>query len=204
MREFIYYSRNARTTGNFDLTDLMKAGRMDIACQMIIMSFFVSHSLRENVKLHLIFDGPPDAPKHLEMNPSQNISIESENKIDISKKDVGSLIKKLLYKYKKGIKNEISPGYSIEKKSFIDLVEELVEQGKEIFVMDKRGGNLREVKKRQLENAVFIIGDQDGIPKDQIKRLKQIPTTKISVGPVMYFASQTMTIIQNELDLKGL
>ena len=64
MREFIYYSKNAKTTGNFNVNNLMKAGRMDIACQIVIMSFFVSHHMRDDVKLHLVFDGAPDAPKH--------------------------------------------------------------------------------------------------------------------------------------------
>jgi tRNA pseudouridine-54 N-methylase len=97
MREFVYYSKNARTSGNFDLTDLMKAGRMDIACQITIMAFFVSHHTREDVKLHLIFDGGPDPPKHIEMFPGKNFIEDEKNRIDISKKDVAGLIKKILY-----------------------------------------------------------------------------------------------------------
>ena len=71
MREFIYYSKIARTSGNFDLKNLMRAGRMDIACQIVIMTFFTSHNLRPNTKLHLIFDGSPDPPKHLELFPGE-------------------------------------------------------------------------------------------------------------------------------------
>ncbi len=200
MREFIYYSKHARTTGNFDLTDLMKAGRMDIACQITIMAFFVSHHTRENVKLHLVFDGAPDPPKHLELFPGKNFSVETESKIDISKKDVGSLIKKMLYKYKRGEKNEMSPGYWIEKKSVEKLIEELQEAGKEIFIMEKSGEDIRKIKTEDLKNAVFLIGDQDGIPKEKLKKLKKLGIKKISVGQQMYFASQTLTIIQNELD----
>lgn len=200
MREFIYYSKNARTSGNFDLNDLMKAGRIDIACQIIIMSFFISHHMREDVKLHLIFDGGPDPPKHLELNPGKNKFIESDNKIDISKKDIGSLLKKMLYKYKKGQKTEVAPGYFIEKKNLIQVIEELTNQGKEVYLMDKKGENVRNVK--TLKNAVFVIGDQDGIPKQELKILKRYKIKKISVGPQMYFASQTMTILQNELDMR--
>ena len=83
MREFIYYSKNARTSGNFDLTDLMKAGRMDIACQMAIMAFFVSHHIRNDVKLHLVFDGPPDSPKHLEI----------EEQVEYTKEELEDLIR---------------------------------------------------------------------------------------------------------------
>ncbi|MBS3064660.1 MAG: tRNA (pseudouridine(54)-N(1))-methyltransferase TrmY, partial [DPANN group archaeon] len=68
MRHIVYFSQKARTTGNFG-DDLMKAGRMDIACQIVIIAFFISNHMRNNVKLHLIFNGPPDAQKHLELFP---------------------------------------------------------------------------------------------------------------------------------------
>ena len=58
MRKFIYYSGKARTSGNFDVRELMKAGRMDIVCNVIIQSLFLSNKLRDNVHLHLIFNGP--------------------------------------------------------------------------------------------------------------------------------------------------
>lgn len=199
MREFIYYSKHAVTTGNFDLQNLMKAGRMDIACNVVIMSFFVSHAIRQNVKLHLIFDGPPNPPMHLEMFPSKSLG-NIENKVDLSKKDVAGLIKKMLYKYKKGEKNEVFSGYWIEKKSFSSLVNELSEEGKTIFILNKRGEKLRDVKIP--ENSVFIFGDQDGIPKQELKRIKNLKLKKISVGPYMYFASQALTILQNEMDLR--
>ncbi len=200
MRDFIYYSQKARTTGNFG-DDLMKAGRMDIACQIVIMAFFISHKLRENVKLHLIFNGPPDAPKHIEMFPGKKLDEDSES--DISKKDVAGLIKKLLYKYKPGRNNEVMPGYFIEKKGIIDLVNEMLDSGKEVFILDKKGEDIRNLKNEELKNPVFIIGDHDGIPKQEMKKLKKMNIKKISVGQEMYFASQTMTIVQNELDRRG-
>mgnify|MGYP001580332871 FL=1 len=179
----------------------MKAGRMDIACQIVIMAFFISHKLRENVKLHLIFNGPPDAPKHIEMFPGKKLDEDSES--DISKKDVAGLIKKLLYKYKPGRNNEVMPGYFIEKKGIIDLVNEMLDSGKEVFILDKKGEDIRNLKNEELKNPVFIIGDHDGIPKQEMKKLKKMNIKKISVGQEMYFASQTMTIVQNELDRRG-
>lgn len=199
MRHFVYFSKKARTSGNFDLKNLMKAGRMDIACQVVIMAFFVSHHTRENVKLHLVFSGGPDPVKHLEMFPGKNFMADDKERIDISKKDIAGLIKKMLYKYRKGERKEVAPGYFIEKKNFINIIEELQEQGKEIFILDKRGEDIRELEDSKLKNAVFIVGDQDGIPKKELKYLKKI-AKKISVGNQMYFASQTVTIVNNELD----
>jgi len=200
MREFIYYSKNAVTAGNYIKDDLMKAGRIDIACNMVIMSFFVSHHMRNDVKLHLIFDGAPDCPKHIEMFPGKPELEGVKDKIDISKKDIAGLFKRILYKYKKGQKTEVAPGYWVEKKSFSNLVEELSNSGKTVYILDKRGDDIRAIPLTGEE--VFILGDQDGIPKPELKKIKHLEIKKVSVGPNMLFASQTMTILQNELDRK--
>lgn len=192
MRTFVYFSGTARTSGNFDVNNLMKAGRMDIVMHTIINAFFLSHKLRDNVRLHLVFYGAPDPPKHIEM--------QAKAETNLSKKDLGNLIKKILYKYKEGKKTEILPGCSVEKKSFLKVIEELSEQGKEIFVLDKKGKNIKEAKIP--EQSVFIIGDHKGLPKKELKRLKKIGKT-ISIGPETYFASQVVTILNNELDLMG-
>jgi tRNA (pseudouridine54-N1)-methyltransferase len=203
MRQFIYFSKNARTTGNFG-EDLMKAGRIDIACQVVIMAFFISKHMRDNVKLHLIFNGPPDPPKHIEMFPGivlDEKALENKEDRDISKKDIAGLIKKLLYKYKPGIKNEVMKGYFIEKKSFVSLINEFEEEGKTVFLLDKKGEDIRTIEIS--ENPVFVIGDHEGIPKDEMKKLKKLNIKRVSIGNEMYFASQTLTIVQNELDRRG-
>ena len=188
VREFIYFSQKARTSGNWQDNDLMKAGRMDIACNVIIACLFLSHKMREDIHLHLIFNGPPNPPMHLEFISNENMPI--------SKKDVAGLIKRMLYKYKENKRIEVFPGCFIEKKSFSKFAEELEKQDKNIFILDKKGENLRD--KKDLKNAVFVLGDHDGLPKKDIKRYKN----RISIGKKTYFASHTLVIINNELDLR--
>ncbi len=195
MRHFIYFSQSAATTGNFK--DLMKAGRMDIAIHVIIASFFLSHSVREDVKLHLVFYGMPTPPRHIEITLKRKTGVPKEEGLDISKKDVAGLIKKILYKYKEGKKTEALPGCFVEKKSFLQVVEEIKEQGNEIFILDKEGEDIREAKIP--ENCAFILGDHKGLPKKELKRLRR-EATPISIGPKMYFASQVVAIVNNELD----
>lgn len=188
MREFIYFSQGARTSGNFN--DLMEAGRMDIVCHVVIASFFLSNQLREDVKLHLVFNGPPDAPKHLEF---------SGKEMPISKKDVSGLIKRMLYKYKKGRKIEVFPGCFVEKKSLKQVIEDLGERN--IYLLDRRGENLRIAEFG--ENPIFILGDHEGIPKHELKTIKGLDLKKISLGDKTYFASQTVVIVNHELDTRG-
>lgn len=193
MRNFIYFSQKARTSGNWPDNDLMRAGRMDIVCNVIIQALFLSNKIREDVHLHLIFNGPPNSPMHLEFD---------SNKMDkslISKKDIGGLIKRMLYKYKEGIKTEVFPGCFIEKQSFAKLLKDFEGKDKKIFVLDKKGKSIRGLEDNGLENCVFVIGDHEGLPKKEVKKFD-----KISIGNQVYFASQTFIIINNELDMRGL
>src|SRR3989344_1424128 len=130
MREFIYFSSKARTSGNFG-DDLMKAGRIDIVINVTISSLFLSHKLRDDVHLHLIFNGPPNPPMHLEF--------VSNSEMPISKKDVAGLIKRMLYKCREGFRNEVFPGCFVEKKSFGKLCEEFLDSGKKVYILDSRG-----------------------------------------------------------------
>lgn len=190
MAEFIYYSKSAVTAGNFIKDDLMQAGRLDIAINVLISAFFLSHDVRKDVKMHLIFDGPPNPPMH--------ILIEYDKELAISKKDVAGLIKRILYKApkEKGKVVNPAPGCYVEKKSFEALVEELNTEGKNIFLLDKKGEDIRNLKLKG--NEVFILGDQDGFPDDKRHILKRID--KVTVSPKMLFASQVLTIVHNELD----
>jgi len=206
-RTFVYFSGKARTSGNFDTGELMQAGRMDIVCNVIIHTFFISNAVRDDVNLHLIFYGSPDPPKHIEINIKTAKGMPETGKeagsIDISKKDIAGLLKRVLYKYKPGIKNEVFNGIFIEKKSFFNVLDELTEQGKEIYILDAKGQDIREISTKDLENAVFVFGDHEGIPDKELKRLKK-QYELVSVGKTTYFASQTVVIVNNELDRRGI
>lgn len=203
MRHFVYFSGTAVTSGNFNTDELMKAGRMDIALHVIISSFFLSHAVREDVTLHLVFYGSPDPPKHIEIRLEKEKKLPSQDdkeRIDISKKDLASLIKKILYKYKSGQKTEVFQGCFVEKKSLLNVVEELKENNK-VFILDKKGGDIREAKIK--DNCVFILGDHKGLPDKELKRLKKI-AVPVTIGNKMYFASQVVAIVNNELDRRNI
>jgi tRNA (pseudouridine54-N1)-methyltransferase len=194
MRHFIYFSSSAATSGKtLSGGDLMKAGRIDIAIHSLIQGIFLSHDLRKDVVFHFIFYGMPDPPKHIEISIKENTPI--------SKKDIGTLLKKILYKYKEGGKREVFEGCFVEKKSFLKVVEDLIKKGNEIFILDKKGEDIR--KADISENCVFILGDHEGLPRKELKRLKSM-ATPVSVGNKMYFASQTVAVVNNELDYRDL
>jgi tRNA (pseudouridine54-N1)-methyltransferase len=200
MKHFVYFSSSAATSGKAlskyssgKEGGLMKAGRMDIAIHSLIQGVFLSHGFRKDVIFHFVFYGMPDPPKH--------IQIQVTDELGLNKKDVGKIIQKILYKGKKGEKTEVVPGCSVEKKSFLKVIEELREKEIECFILDKKGKSLREVKIPK--NCAFILGDHEGLPKQEMKRLKKV-LTPVSIGPHMYFASQTVAVVNNELDYRGI
>lgn len=196
MREIIYYSRTAPTAGNYIKDDLQESGRIDIAVHTVIAAFFLSHKIRTDVKLHMLFAGPPTPPRHLELMPVTE-GKTGIDKIYLAKKDISSVLKKMLYKYKEGEKKEVFPGFWIEKLGFLELVKKLHEQKRNIYVLDADGEDIRSAEIK--ENPIFILGDHKGLPEKELKRLQKI-CLPISIGKRTYFASQTISILNNELD----
>ena len=79
------------------------------------------------------------------------------------------------------------------------VIEELIEEGNEVFILDKKGEDLR--KSKISKNCVFILGDHEGLSKKEVKRLKEI-VKPVSIGEKTYFASQTVAVVNNELDYR--
>lgn len=196
MREFIYYSRTAPTSGNAIGEDLQRAGRIDIAIHVIIAAFFISHKVRNDVKLHLCFAGMPDPPKHLELNVANSPETGTE-RLHLAKTDVSAVLKKMLYKCKDGEKREVFPGFFVEKKGFLEIVKELKEKGRNIYVLDPDGEDIRTTEIK--ENPIFILGDHKGLPLKELKRLKSM-CLPVTIGDKVYFASHTMAVVNNEID----
>ncbi len=196
MREIIYYSRTAPTSGSYIKENLQESGRIDIAIHTVIAAFFLSHKIRTDVKLHLSFAGPPDPPKHLEIMPVTE-GKTGIDKIYLAKTNVSIILKKMLYKFKEGERREVFPGFWVERKSFLDIVYGLVKQKRNVYILDPDGEDIRTAKIDK--DPIVILGDHRGLPGKELKRLKKF-CIPVSIGKRTYFASQTLAVVNNELD----
>lgn len=196
MREIIYYSRTAPTSGSYIGENLQESGRIDIAIHTVIAAFFLSHKIRTDVKLHLCFAGPPDPPKHLEIMPVTE-GKTGIDKIYLAKTNVSIILKKMLYKFKEGEKREVFPGFSVERKGFIELIKDYVKEGRNVYILDPDGEDIRVAKIEK--DPIFVLGDHRGLPSKELKRIKKT-CSPLTIGKRTYFASQTLAILNNELD----
>ena len=191
MFTFIVYSDNAWSSPSFkDLTQ----GRIDILIHSIIHSLFVSEKIRADVELNLFLAGPPDPIKHIQIIPKKETPF--------SKKDLANLLRIALGKYKPGKKVEALPGVFIEKKGLQEFLQEKMKEGKELFILDVKGEDVVNYLNEGVinENSMFLIGDHEGLNKKLVKSLKKFNPKFVSLSDVVYFTSQTLTILNFLLD----
>ena len=187
MRTYIIYSKTAHTAPV--IKDLKAAGRIDILLHSIISALYASNTYRDDVELHLILMGPPNSPRHI------TIRYHPDN--TISKKNIKKIIEIALRRYKDGISKEVHPGVYVDNYSIEKVIQNL--ENPNIYMLNENGDHIKNFKKSELENPVFILGDHEGFDKKVKKYLKK-NITRLSLGEQVYFTSQAITIINYELD----
>jgi len=73
----------------------------------------------------------------------------------------------------------------------------MVDEGRNVYLLDDEGEDIRTTEIK--ENPIFILGDHKGLPEKEFKRLRKMCKT-VSIGKRTYFASQTVAVVNNELD----
>jgi tRNA (pseudouridine54-N1)-methyltransferase len=180
-REFILFSRLGKTNSLF--SNLHDAGRLDIVYECIVTSLFLSHGIRRDVTFHAVLNGPPNPPRHIQIDGSTVYDVRT---------DVDTWQQIL----RKVIAGKPHPGISMDKQSFEALLKTEAQKRK-VYVLEEGG---KDVTEEQLEeNAVFVLGDHVGLPKKaEIFALRY--GEKISLGKQPYLAASCITVINYLLD----
>lgn len=198
MREFILRALKGKTT-EFDINKLPAEGRMDLVCRCISNALFVSNDMRRDTIIHVVLDGASDPPKTVSFFGSDLKGMQFDEK------NIAEHINEALKKGK-GLKlneeKDLGNGIKISKKSFEQLVKEKFTEGKQLFYLHEKGKDIRDVKFEK--DVVFVFGDYIGMPRKTEGLLERYKAERVSLGPVMLFASHCIVIVNNELDRKGL
>jgi tRNA (pseudouridine54-N1)-methyltransferase len=182
MREFLLFSRKGYTDGNF--RNLREAGRLDVVHQCVLMALFRSHGIRKDVIFHAVLGGPPSPPLSLTIEGSKLHDVRTDEKT----------WEEILREVLRG-KNH--PGISLARDSFQSLVRKKSEAGHQIFVLEERGKDIKEIQFEK--DTLFILGDQVGLPiKDEKFALRY--GKKLSLGKGRYLAASCVDIVNYVLD----
>ncbi len=194
MRQFIVLGHDAPTTPEFSLSDLAGgAGRLDVLCRCVNAGLFISHGIRENTRVHLVlddeytirFDG--STAKHLYPN----------------ERAVASRIKGALESTADAIGHqpaEVSPGVELYRMGFESTLEAVARNGT-VIELHEDGEPL--VEAEPPTDPVFVLSDHKDFTDSEAAVLAETADRRLSVGPEILHADQTMTVGHNWLDTEG-
>ncbi|WGI17083.1 hypothetical protein [Methanonatronarchaeum sp. AMET-Sl] len=193
MRRFVLYSNTGKTNGCFNINDLPgDGGRMDLVARSIISGLWISNEIRKDVEFIICLNGPPNPPISLKLEGNMVQGLRP------NERSIGHWIKKVLNHHESLVgeewSNPTSSNIKISRKG-IETILDISDQ--KPHLMTDEGRNIREL---ELKNPLFIIGDHKGIPLRVEEKIHK--PQKVSIGPIKYFSSQTITIINNELDTR--
>ncbi len=189
VKEFIIIGHKAITVP-FSLNDLAgAAGRMDILCRCVSSAFFLSHGIRRDVHIYLVLKGGAQ-PKLIRFDGNEIRYLSPDER------SAASLIKKALEKNTQEFWTESTPGVSIRKGDFADLLSEL---NRKIIYLREDGEDIRG---KEFAGNLFVLGDHMGLTDDEEKILTNYEHEIVSVSPLSLHADHCIILLHNEMDRK--
>jgi tRNA (pseudouridine54-N1)-methyltransferase len=194
MRRFIVVGHRAITTGDFKLDDLAgSTGRMDVLLRCINSAFFLSHNIRRDVEIILVLQGPPHPPKTVRL-------VGNELKyLNPDERSTAALIRNALMQ-KVAVEERSSPGIYISNRSYRDVLSNLPKGGQVVYLKES-GVDIRGFAFQ--DDVNFVLGDDQDLTKEEEGLLLEYDPKLISIGTKSYHADHCITIVNNELDIRG-
>jgi tRNA (pseudouridine54-N1)-methyltransferase len=191
MRAFLIVGNKA-VTKPFSLNDLTGAGRMDIICRFIAQALFISHGIRRDVEVYALLLGQPDPPKVLRVFGDEVRYMAPDER------NIAGLIRKALSLRVDENWRSSTPGIYIAKKGLKELLEELGEKFKIVYLRED-GKDIRSLACR-LKNPLFVLGDHLGLSETDERIVLDYSDHVVSVSRLSLQADQCVVIAHYELD----
>ena len=196
MRTFVLRARSAPTNSHDLLAGVGGPAHTEILAHTLMNALFVAQSHRPDVVVHLVLESSQDF--------SRTISFHANDLRDIGGFHEQALLGKIAKALdaSRGMGKEesrpVEPGIMVRTLSFEKLAQALAEDH-QLFVLDRKGTAMR--GKAFAGNPCFLLTDHLPMPKKSYSSLERLGAEKISLGPLMLFASQCVVLIHSELDL---
>jgi len=194
MRQFVVVGHDAPTTPEFSLSDLAGgAGRLDVLCRCVTSAFFLSHAIREAVRVHLVladeYTVSFDGRELRRPNPDQ--------------RSTAALIRKALEERAEAIGHipvESSPGVSLTRRGFEGTLDDVARRGT-VVELHEDGDPVVDVETPA--NPVFVLSDHHDFTDTEASLLAEQSDERVSLGPKRLHADHAVTVAHNYLDTEG-
>ncbi|MFA5630467.1 MAG: tRNA (pseudouridine(54)-N(1))-methyltransferase TrmY [Porticoccaceae bacterium] len=198
MRAFILRARAAPTDSRQLLAGVGREAHSEILAHSLMNTIFVAQSHREDVIVHLVLESTRDYSRTITFDTRELRHIGGFHEQALLARIAAALDASV--GMTKEASRAVESGIQVRTLSFEKLVQELAPTW-QLVVMDRKGTPIRD--QQFSGNPCFILTDHIPMPKKSLSGLVRLGAQKISLGPRMLFASQCITLIHNELDIRS-
>ncbi|MFD1585876.1 tRNA (pseudouridine(54)-N(1))-methyltransferase TrmY [Halorientalis brevis] len=194
MRQFIVLGHDVPTTPDFPLDALpSEAGRLDVLCRCVNSAFFLSHDLRDDVRVSLV------------LQDDVTITFEGSDlhRLNPDERSTAALVRKALEHKDEAIGHmaaESSPGVSISRKDFATTLSEAADGGT-VVQLHQDGDPI--VEREPPANPVFVLSDHHDFTDEEAALLSEQADARVSLSPRALHADHAITVAHNYLDTDG-
>jgi tRNA (pseudouridine54-N1)-methyltransferase len=194
MRQFVVSGHDVPTTPDFSLDDLAGgAGRLDVLCRCVNAAFFLSHAIREPVRIHLVladaFTITFDGGDLRRLNPDE--------------RSTAALIRTALEHREDAIGHmpaDSTPGVSIRRLGFEPTLERVAERAT-IVELHEDGDPVVDVEPPA--HPAFVLSDHHDFTAREAELLAERADRRVRLGPELLHADHAITVAHNWLDTQG-
>jgi tRNA (pseudouridine54-N1)-methyltransferase len=194
MRQFLIVGHDAPTTPEFSLDDIAGgAGRLDVLCRCVTSAFFLSHSIRESVRVHAVlgdeFTVRFDGRTIRRLNPDE--------------RSTAALLRTALEHRGDAIGHmpaESSPGVTIRRMGFEATLEDLATDAT-VVALHEDGDPAAAVDPPS--DPLFVLSDHHDFTDRESSLLAAAADERLRLGPEVLHADHAVTVAHNYLDTDG-
>jgi len=194
MRQFVVVGHDVPTTPDFSLDDLPGgAGRLDLLARCVTSALVLSHDLRSDTRVHLVFDDSYtvtfDGDTLRNFNPDErSTAARIRNALEQREEAIGH------------VPVETSPGVSLTRRGFEATLEDLAREG---TVVQLHEDGDPAVAIDPPSDPVFVLSDHREFTAAEGAITDDVAAHRLSLGPRAIHADHAIALAHNYLDTDG-
>ena len=194
MREFIVTGHEVPTAPDFSLDDITGgAGRLDVLSRCVTAALLLSHDIREDVRVRLVF------------RDAITVRFEGSRlrRLNPDERSTAALIRDALADREEAVGRraaETSPGVLVSRLGFKSTLADAADGGTVVH-LDQSGEPVADVPVPA--DPVFVLSDHVEFTDRETKLVDEAATETVRLGPESLHADQAITVAHNYLDTEG-
>lgn len=192
MRQFVVLGHDAPMTPDFPLDDLPSAaGRLDVLCRCVNSAVFLSHDIREDVRVHLV----------LQDEFTVTFDGGSVRRLNPDERSTAALVRKALESTDEAIGHmpaEPAPGVELRRMGFEATLDRV---GGTVVELHEAGDPV--VERDPIAKPTFVLSDHRDFTDEESRLLAEQSDARVRLGPRRLHADHAITVAHNWLDTDG-